>query len=144
MSPEAAGRIVVDTSVWSLAVRRRSAGDRTAIERRLVLRWRELVRENLAVMIGPVRQELLAGIAGTARFETLRDHLRGFDDEQLSIDDYETAARFNNVCRSQGVAGSQTDFLICAVAAGHDLPIFTTDPDFTLYARHLPIRLYIV
>jgi hypothetical protein len=32
--------------------------------------------------------------------------------------------------------------LICAMAYRYDVPIFTTDPDFLGYAKHLPIRLH--
>jgi hypothetical protein len=32
--------------------------------------------------------------------------------------------------------------LICAMAHRLGLPIFTTDPDFSGYAKHLPIRLH--
>lgn len=134
-------RVVVDTSVWSLAIRRRRARQLSNPERRVVFRWGELVRENLAVLIGPVRQELLTGISDADQFERLRDQLRGFDDEPLSSDDFETAARFDNLCADRGIDGSATDLLICAVAAARDLPIFSTDPDFPHYARHLPIRL---
>ena len=42
----------------------------------------------------------------------------------------------------QGIQGSNTDFLICAVAVRHARAIFTTDKDFAGYARALPIRLH--
>ncbi len=53
-----------------------------------------------------------------------------------------TAARFFNLCRQQGIQGSNTDFLICAVAVHNRLAIFTTDKDFISFADHLPIPLY--
>jgi predicted nucleic acid-binding protein len=134
-------RVVVDTSVWSLALRRR-AGALSRAERAIVLHWADLVRDGRAVLIGIVRQEVLTGIREEARFERLRDHLRGFDDEPPSAEDYERAARFANTCRAAGIAEAAVDFLICGVAAGRDLPVFTTDPDFRLYARVLPISLY--
>jgi predicted nucleic acid-binding protein len=55
--------------------------------------------------------------------------------------DHVQAARFFKVCRWHGITGSHVDMLICALAYRYDLPIFTTDPDFSGYARHLPIRL---
>jgi predicted nucleic acid-binding protein len=134
-------RVVVDTSIWSLAVRRR-AGQLSTSERALVLNWKDLARDNLAVLIGPVRQEILTGIRDAGQFERLRDQLRGFEDEQLSAEDWETAAMFSNRCLTAGIAGSQTDLLICAFASARDLPIFTTDPDFAGYETVLPIRLF--
>jgi len=60
----------------------------------------------------------------------------------LSREDYERAAEFYNTCRKSGIQGSQIDFLICAVAAGREIPIFTTDNDFLLYAKYLSISLH--
>jgi len=53
-----------------------------------------------------------------------------------------TAARFFNLSRRKGVQGSNTDFLICAVAVRHRLAIFSTDKDFAQYAKYLPIVLH--
>src|SRR4051812_26626369 len=111
-------RVVVDTSIWSLALRRSHAGSLSAQERHLVLHWVDLVRDNRAILIGPVRQEILTGIRSSAQFDRLQEHLRGFDDVELPADDYEQAARFSNVCRASGVMGSPVDFLVCSVAAG--------------------------
>jgi predicted nucleic acid-binding protein len=134
-------RVVVDTSVWSLALRRRR-GAIAGPQRAVALHWGDLVRENRAVLVGAIRQELLSGVPRIEQFEPLRDYLRGFDDEPLTTDDYEEAARFDNICRTAGVAGSPADFLVCAVAVARGLPVFTTDPDFERYARHLPLSLF--
>jgi predicted nucleic acid-binding protein len=93
-------------------------------------------------MIGPVRQELLSGFKSRAQFEQLRDHLRSFPDLALESSDYEEAASVFNQCRERGIQGSNTDFLICAVAIRRDLSIFTTDGDFKHYARVLRFELH--
>ena len=129
-------KVLVDTSVWSLALRR----DRPA-ENALVGEFAELIDEQRVVMIGPVRQELLSGIRNATQFDRLREHLQAFPDLALTVADFERAAEFFNLCRSQGVQGSNTDFLICAVAANHNLAILTADQDFALFAEHLPIHL---
>ena len=92
-------------------------------------------------MIGPVRQELLSGIRHRNQFEGLREYLRAFPDVRLESTDYERAAEHFTSCRRKGIQGSNTDFLICAVAANHNLTIFTTDRDFDAFAAHLPLRL---
>jgi hypothetical protein len=134
-------KVVVDTPIWSLALRRRR-GDLSANDSDLVAAWSKLVRDNLAVMIGPVRQEILSGIRDHAVFERLRDSLRAFDDEPLTLEDYEEAARCSNRCRSAGLAGSAVDYLLCAVALRRQAWLFTTDMDFTRYAKYLPLRLF--
>lgn len=101
-----------------------------------------LVGHGVVEIFGPIRQELLSGIREKAEFEAVRTRLRTFVDLPISTEDHETAAAYSNLCRSKGVQGSATDFLICAAAAKHDLAIFTDDRDFVSYSRHLPIRLY--
>ena len=93
------------------------------------------------MLLGVVRQELLTGISDSDFFESLRNHLRDFDDPVLAVDDYERAADFANRCRSKGLSTTPVDILICSVSAGYDFPILTTDHDFDLYARILPINL---
>ncbi len=129
--------VVVDTSVWSLALRRRrSPHAAKAVE------LAELIREGRAAILGPVRQELLSSVPDRGQYETLRDHLRAFPDLSLGSEDYEEAAAFFNRCRGKGVQGSNTDFLICAAAARRRLGILTTDVDFVHFAKVLPIQLH--
>jgi len=130
-------KVLVDTSVWSLALRRNLPADGPEVSELF-----ELVREVRVQIIGPIRQELLSGIKSQAHFQKLRNHLRAFPDLELTPRDYETAAEFFNLCRGKGIQGSNTDFLICAVAVRHHIPILTTDGDFTLLQAHLPIALH--
>ncbi len=130
-------RVLVDTCVWSLSLRRSEAVDSPEVSELI-----ELVRELRVQIIGPIRQELLTGIKSRSQFTSLRDHLRAFPDLELTSRDYESAAEYHNLCRSKGVQGSNTDFLICATSARHKMPIFTTDADFTLFRQHLPILLH--
>ena len=132
--------ILVDTSVWSLALRRRSGA---GSDHPYVVELAELIRDGRVAMLGPIRQELLSGIRVAADFERLRGHLRDFPDTPVFAADYERAAEHFNSCRAKGVQGSNTDFLICAIAERHRLPIFTTDDDFRSFARVLPIQLHV-
>ncbi len=137
-------KVLVDTSVWSLALRRRAGAETPAVQelRSLVAELRSLVDEGRVAMIGPIRQELLSGIRTPESFERLRDHLRPYADEVLDSADFERAAEHFNTCRAQGVQGSNTDFLICAAAERRNLPILTTDEDFVRFAAILPITLH--
>ncbi|MFC1799309.1 PIN domain-containing protein [Candidatus Eisenbacteria bacterium] len=130
-------KVMVDTSVWSLALRR--GGDSGA---KPVEELRSLIADKRVQMIGAIRQEILSGIREEAQFKELETRLSAFPDLQVDAEDYVTAARFFNACRAKGIQGSNTDFLICAVAVRHRLAIFTTDKDFARYARHLPIVLH--
>ena len=134
-------RVIVDTSVWSFAFRRR-AKSLSRPERALTLLLRDLIVAGDPISPGVVRQELLTGIRDPSTFDALRNRLHDFDDLPPEIDDYERAAEFGNVCTRAGIAATTVDMLICAMAASRGLPILTTDDDFKLYARHLPIKLH--
>jgi predicted nucleic acid-binding protein len=129
-------KVLVDTSVWSLAFRRRSPAHAAVDE------LRRLIGSGRAALVGPIRQEILSGIREVPVFERLRDQLRAFPDEPITPADYERAAEFFNTCRAKGLQGSNTDFLLCAVSAGHQMPILTTDDDFARYAKLLPMALH--
>ncbi len=108
--------VVVDTSVWSLALRRRRlVSEPEASE------LGELIREGRVALLGPVRRGYLSGISSERQYALLRDHLRAFPDLDLAEEDHEEAALFFNRCRARGVQGSNTDFLICAAAARRKL-----------------------
>ena len=130
-------RVLPDTPIWSAALRRQA--NATHPYRTEMVK---LVNHGVVEIIGPIRQELLSGIREQSQVERVREHLRRFPDLQITTDHYEEAASFYNRCRSKGIQGSATDFLICAVATQNDLVIFTDDRDFVSYGKVLPIRLY--
>jgi predicted nucleic acid-binding protein len=132
---------LVDTSVWSLALRRNSK-DLTAAEQLVVDELAHLTREGRARIISLIRQELLSGIKMAGQYEKLRLALRAFPDEPVDTSDYEAAAKVSNDCRSRGIAPSAVDALICQIALARQWSIFTTDPDFKAYAKALPIKLH--
>ena len=101
-----------------------------------------LIQERRVQMLGIIRQELLSGIRESTQFSRLRRILAGFPDLLATTSDHILAAQCFNTCRSQGIQGSDVDFLICAQAIRHELPILSTDADFVRYAEHLPITLY--
>jgi hypothetical protein len=133
--------VLVDTPVWSLALRQRP-GDLNTRERALTRALAELIREGRAQIMGMIRQELLSGIREVEQFKKLRGYLRAFDEPGIDVRDYEDAARMHNQCRSRGIAGSAIDFLICAVAQRRNWQVFTTDPDFERYGKVLDLQLY--
>lgn len=130
--------VLVDSSIWSLAFRRRAPP--LGIE---VRELETLNREGRARIIGPIRQEVLSGIRSSKDFVQVRNRLRAFPDVPSSPENYERAAEMFNLCRARGVQGSHTDFLICAIAERHNLSVFTTDDDFRRCARSIPLRLHV-
>ena len=93
-------------------------------------------------MIGPVLQEVLTGIRYEEQFRRLQEKLKAFELLQISTSDFVQAARYSNLCRNKGVQGSQTDYLIATIAIKYNIPVFTTDKDFTHYQKHIPVQLF--
>jgi len=133
--------VLVDTSVWSLALRRKHHS-LSRKEERVAAELSELIREGRAQMVGLVRQELLSGLKTAEQFDELRQKLQSFPDERMESVDHEEAARSGNQCRARGVAASIVDALLCAVAMRRGWALFTTDPDFSHYATVLPLTLH--
>jgi len=133
--------VLVDTPVWSLALRRKTA-DLSEREQETTQALANLIRQGRAQLVGVVRQELFSGIREETRYRSLRDYLRAFDDPELHAGDYEEAAEMHNQCRTRGIAGSAIDFLICATAHRRNWQVFTMDADFERYAKVLGLRLY--
>jgi len=120
-------KVLADTSVWSLVLRRKDASKLSAEERRLTALLSEAINDGRVAIIGPIRQELLSGIKDQARFEKLKDFLRAFRDEALDTEDYEYAALSYNWCRSRGVECGPVDILVCAVGQRRKWPVLSND-----------------
>jgi hypothetical protein len=73
----------------------------------------------------------------------VREHIGTFHDAPLLTEDFVEAARMCNVCRSRGITGTPTDFLLSAVSKRLACGIFTADVDFRHYARCLPLDLHV-
>lgn len=129
--------VLVDTSIWSLAFRRRQK-----TENALVARLEELITAGEAFIIGPIRQELLSGIKNRSQFNRLRKAMSAFPDIFIHTGDYELAAEMYNACRAKGIQGSTIDFLICAVSKRRSLSIFTDDSDFKRFRKVIDIRIF--
>ena len=131
--------VIVDTSVWSQAFRRKRkppSSDPSTAE------LARLIDQGEALITGPIRQELLSGIATQAQFKLLRERLEPFPDLPIRAADYERAATCFNQCRARGIQGSNTDYLICALALRLQVPVFSADRDFDRYAEILGVRLH--
>jgi predicted nucleic acid-binding protein len=132
-------KIIVDTSVWSLALRRQIL----SLENKKILEnLSELINDLKVIMLGPIRQEILSGIADYKKYQELKEKLSAFSDFDVKTSDYEIAAHFYNLCRKKGVQGSHIDFLICAVGYNNSFPIFTLDKDIANYRFQIPIKIY--
>ena len=130
-------KVIVDTSIWSLALRRGKIPDKS-----LLVELETLISDYRVQLIGPIRQELLSGIKSDEQFDKLKQYLSSFPDYHIQTEDFVLAAKFYNQCRKKGIQGSNTDFLICAIAVNNNWQIYTLDQDFSHFEKVLPIKLY--
>jgi predicted nucleic acid-binding protein len=130
-------KVLVDTPIWSYALRTPNNKYQNEIDQ-----LTSLIRDQRALIIGPIRQEILSGYSDLRKFKKIKEKLSYFENTPIQDIDYESAAEFCNQCRKKGIQGSHIDFLICAVAKRIDVPIFTTDMDFPRYQKIISIKLY--
>ena len=130
-------RVIVDTSVWSLALQRRNPVDNPKTEA-----LTELIGKGSAIMIGPVRQEILSGVRYTVQFDRLMSALSAFPDEPVTATDFVEAARICNKCLDSGIVIGNTTCLIGAVAITREMEILTIDQEFQKLTSVVEIPLY--
>ena len=130
-------KVLVDTPIWSYALRSKNIEHQIKIDA-----LTSLIRDQRALIIGPIRQEILSGYSDLRKYTIIKEKLSYFANTPILDADYELAAKFSNKCRKKGVQGSHIDFLICAVANRIDVPIFTNDNDFVHYQNIISIKLF--
>jgi predicted nucleic acid-binding protein len=127
--------VLVDTSVWSLALRR-DAPART----REVEALTAAIEAGEVVMIGSVLQELLQGFPARERTKRLVDYLAPFPLLALHRGDYIFAAEIRSRCRVKGLAVTTIDAQIAAAAINHRCRLLTADADFGRISKLFSIR----
>lgn len=121
-------KTIVDTCVWSLALRRKSKAHVSSVEdKRMLARLSEAIQDRRAAIVGPIRQEVLSGIRDKSQFSKTQELLDPFRDEEIAAGDYIEAARLFNLCRDKGVECGPVDILICAVAVRMRYDVLTSD-----------------
>jgi predicted nucleic acid-binding protein len=132
--------IIVDTSVWSLAFRRRT---RLGDEPKVVTLLRRMIEDDQPLAIpGIVFQELLMGVRDPSQGKKLQGILDGFPHLLATREHHVEAAKISTACRKGGGAAATVDCLIAAQCVCSNSPLLTTDEDFQRIARHATLKLY--
>ena len=130
--------LLVDTSVWSLALRR----DASALEPEVHALKDALLGSEIVVTTGLVLQELLQGFAGPKARAQIIERFASMPMLQPDRDDHVAAAELRNTCRRAGVQVGTIDALLIQLSIHHGLTLLTTDRDFTLASKHCALRLW--
>lgn len=129
--------VLVDTSVWSLAFRRDTPPDTP--EMKTLLRCLE--RQDILFTTGIILQELLQGFRGPKQRERLIEQFFNLPLIVPDLTDHIAAAELQTTCRQKGVQVGTIDALLAQLAMANKLELLTSDRDFTLISRHLPLRI---
>ena len=130
--------LLVDTSVWSLALRR----DGTATAPEVQLLREALAGADTVVTTGLVLQELLQGFHGPRAAAALIERFQALPIIAPDRQDHIAAAEVRNTCRRAGVQIGTIDALLIQLCGRHELTLLSTDLDFVHAARHVPFRLW--
>ncbi|MBK9214150.1 MAG: PIN domain-containing protein [Chloracidobacterium sp.] len=129
--------LFVDTSVWSLALRRDAPPD----DPKVGMLRKALLGGETIVTAGIVLQELLQGFSGPKDQARIIEHFQALPIISPSRETHIQAAMLRNKCRRDGVQLGTIDALLAQLCIEHDLAMLTTDNDFVHAARFIPLQL---
>jgi predicted nucleic acid-binding protein len=125
--------LFVDTSVWSLALRRDAPPDQPEV----AALNRALESSDPILITGLVLQELLQGFAGPRDRQRIVSYLSDLPLVVPDRQDHINAAELRNTCRRAGVQVGTIDALLAQLCIRHQLTLLTTDGDFVRISRHV-------
>ncbi len=118
--------ILVDTSVWSLALRR----DMPAASREVDILIRAIDSGDDIYSTGIILQELLQGFVGASAHEAIVERFASIPMLIPETADHIEAAELRNRCRRKGVQAGTIDALIAQLSLRFKLSLLSTDKDF--------------
>lgn len=130
--------LLVDTSVWSLALRRDAPADGAEVR---ALRT-ALAGEQSIVSTGIILQELLQGFTGPRARQQIIERFSALPLLAPDRQDHIEAAEIRNRCRRAGVQIGTIDALVIRICGRYSLTLLTTDRDFSLAAKHCNFRIW--
>lgn len=131
-------RLFVDTSVWSLALRR----DGPASAPQVAALIRAIEHGEPILTTGLVLQELLQGFSASKAREQILDRFSALPLLVPDRSDHIEAAALRNGCRRHGVQIGTIDALLAQLSIRHSLLMLSSDRDFEELENHCPLRLW--
>lgn len=130
--------LFVDTSVWSLALRRDTPSSGTEVSYLI-----EALEGGAQVFTtGLVLQELLQGFSGPRNRQAMIERFAALPFLVPDRRDHIEAADLRSQCRRQGLQVATIDALLAQLCIRHDLAMLTTDRDFAAIAEVHPLHLH--
>jgi predicted nucleic acid-binding protein len=129
--------VFIDTSVWSLALRRDAPGGPFVAELTRAVKAGDVI-----FITGLVLQEILQGVSGPRQRHQILARLTSLPLLQPEWDDHVSAADLFNRCRRAGVRAESIDALLAQLCLRYDLMLLTADRDFDHMARHCALKIW--
>ena len=130
--------MLVDTSVWSLALRRDSPPPLPEVDE-----LRRALEVGAVYSTGLILQELLQGFPKAGARKQIIRHFAALPLLVPDRDDHVEAAELRNTCRRKGVQIGTIDALLAELCIRHKLTMLTTDKDFHSLATVASLSVWI-
>jgi len=130
--------LLVDTSVWSLALRR----DGPTESKEVVALREALDGADSVVTTGLVLQELLQGFSGPRDKDAIVERFGALPLIQPDRQDHIAAAEVRNLCLRNGVQVGTIDALLIQLCGRYELALLSVDKDFINAAPYVPFKLW--
>ena len=130
--------LFVDTSVWSLALRRDGPSSAPEVEALI----KAIEHGEPILTTGLVLQELLQGFSGPKAREQILDRFSALPLLVPDRADHIEAAALRNTCRRHGVQIGTIDALLAQLSIRHSLLMLSSERDFQRVQAHCPLRLW--
>ena len=131
-------RVLVDTSVWSLALRKKGPADHPSVRALSSL----LLAGEDVFLVGVVLQEVLQAFRSEKPFQTIAMHLEPFTLLPLERSDFVAAASLHRRCAAKGLTTSTVDCQIATAAMRHNCRLLSADDDFKRIAQVSDLKLF--
>jgi predicted nucleic acid-binding protein len=130
--------LFVDTTVWSLALRRDDVVDVPEV----IALKHALLEGRQIVTTGLVLQELLQGFSGPKANADIIDRFAAIPSVSPDRVDHIAAASLRNTCRRAGVQVGTVDAILAQLCIRHQLTLLSTDKDFRNIAKHIDLKIW--
>ena len=131
-------RVIIDTSVWSEALRRKK---NTINSSETIIR--KIIEKDIEILLlGIILQEILSGISNEKLYNEIKKILDDFVYLETTKNDYIYASELSNKCRSNGIKAGSIDYLIASTTIQNDLYLVTYDKDFVNISKYTDLKIF--
>ncbi len=130
-------RTLVDTSVWSLSLRKKRPAEHPTVKKLMSL----LRADEDVFLTGLILQEILQAFRSDSSFRRVARHLEPFPLLELERIDFVAAASLHRKCAARGVSVSTADCQMATAAIRHECLLLSADKDFERISRFSKLKL---